>query len=110
MTSKENSQMLKHILLYGDSIFLTGLAAQLQSMAGLDVRQQAPHAGPLNLDGLDAVIVDFGDVPAGDVLAMLRARPDLKIVGVNATNSAVTVLSGKVYLAHTLADVVACLE
>ena len=45
-----------------------------------------------------------------DVLAILRARPDLKIVGVNATNSAVTVLSGRIYLAHTLTDVVGCLE
>jgi len=54
--------------------------------------------------------VDFDDAQAGDVLAMLRARPDLKIVGVNAPGSVVTVLSGRVYLAHTLADVVACLE
>ena len=102
--------MVKRILLYGDSIFLTGLAAQLQAMAGLDVRQQAPHAGPLNLGNLDAVIVDLNDVPAADVLAILRARPNLKVVGVNATNGAVTVLSGRVYLAQTLADVVACLE
>ena len=102
--------MTKHILLYGDSIFLTGLAAQLQARDDVDVRQQAPHAGPLNLGDLDAVIVDFDDVPAGDVLAILRVRPDLKIVGVNATNSAVTVFSGRIYLAHTLADVVGCLE
>ncbi len=102
--------MIKRVLLYGDSIFLTGLAAQLQTRDDVDVRQQAPHAGPLHLGDLDAVIVDFGDVPAGDVLAMLRARPNLKIVGVNATGGAVTVLSGKVYLAHTLADVVGCLE
>ena len=102
--------MIKHILLYGDSIFLTGLAAQLQARDDVDVRQQASRTGPLNLDDLDAVIVDFDDVQAGDVLAMLRARPDLKIVGVNATNGAVTVLSGRIYLAHTLADVMACLE
>ena len=43
-------------------------------------------------------------------VCLARARPDLKIVGVNATNSAVTVLSGRVYLAQTLADVVGCLE
>ena len=55
-------------------------------------------------------VVDFNDVQAADVLAILRARPDLKIVGVNATNSAVTVLSGRIYLAHTLTDVVGCLE
>ncbi len=100
----------KRILLYGDSIFLTGLAAQLQTRANLEVRQQAPHTGPLDLGNLDIVIVDFNDVQAADVLAILRARPDLKIVGVNANNSAVTVLSGQIYLAHTLADVVGCLE
>ena len=65
---------------------------------------------PLHLGDLDAVIVDFNDVLAADVLAMLRARPDLKVVGVNANNGAVTVLSGRIYLAHTLADVVGCLE
>lgn len=102
--------MIKHILLYGDSIFLTGLAAQLEAHANLDVRQQSSHAGLLNLDDLDAVIVDFDDVLAADVLAILRARPGLKIVGVNAAGGAVTVLSGRVYLAHTLMDVVACLE
>jgi len=97
-------------LLYGDSIFLTGLAAQLQARDGVDARHQAPYDGPLNLGDLDAVIVDFNDVPPADVLAILRARPDLKIVGVNAPGGAVTVLSGRVYLAQTLADVVECLE
>ena len=101
--------MIKRVLLYGDSIFLTGLAAQLQARDDVDVRQQSPHAGPLNLGDLDAVIVDFDDVPAADVLAILRARPDLKIVGVNTGNSVITVLSGRVYLAQTVADAMACL-
>jgi hypothetical protein len=101
---------MKHILLYGDSIFLSGLAAQLQEQDDLDVIQQTSHAGPLSLDNLDAIIVDFNDVGADDVLAIMRARPDLKIVGINAPGGAVTVFSGKVYLAHTLADVVGCLE
>ena len=48
----------------------------------------------------------LNNVPSADVLTILRARPDLKIVGVSATNSAVTVLSGQVYLVHTLTDVV----
>ena len=82
----------------------------MQARDDVDVRQQAPHAGPLDLGDLDAIIVDFNEVQAADVLAIIRARPDLKIVGVNATNSAVTVLSGRIYLAHTLADVVECLE
>ncbi|MEA3396819.1 MAG: hypothetical protein U9R05_05100 [Chloroflexota bacterium] len=47
----------------------------------------------------------MSDIPPADVLTILRARPDLKIVGVHATGNAVTVLSGRVYLAHTLTDV-----
>ena len=102
--------MAKSILLYGDSIFLTGLAAQLQDRVDLDVCQQAPRMGPLSLGDIDTVIVDLNDTPADDILAILRARPDLQVVGVNASGSAVTVFSGKVYLAHTLMDVLACLD
>ena len=101
---------MKHILLYGDSIFLSGLAAQLRARDDVILIQQAPHEGPLKLGNLDAVIVDFDDVGADDVLAILRARPDLNVVGVNASGGAVTVLSGKVYLAHALEDVVGCLD
>ncbi|NBD34679.1 MAG: hypothetical protein GVY30_01615 [Chloroflexi bacterium] len=102
--------MMKRILLYGDSVFLGGLAAQLQAQDDVIIVQQASHEGPLKLGDLDAVIVDFNDVDADDVLAILRASPDLKVVGVNAPGGAVTVLSGKVYLAHTLEDVVGCLD
>jgi hypothetical protein len=82
----------------------------LRAQDEVSVSQQSPHTGPLHLGELDAVIVDFNAVDAADILAILRARPDLKVVGVNAPGGAVTVLSGKVYLAHTLADVVGCLE
>lgn len=102
--------MVKRILLYGNSIFLAGLAAQLQRRSGVEVRQQSPSAGRLELAGLDAVVVDFAEVAPGDVLAILRAQPDVKVVGVNAAGSAVTVLSGQVYLAHGVADVLEGLE
>ncbi len=102
--------MPKHILLYGNSIPLAGLAIQLQATAGLDVRQQPADAGPLNLSDLDAVVVDFNDTIADDILSILRARPGLKVVGINAPGSAITVISSQVYLTHTLADVMKCLE
>ncbi len=101
---------MKHILLYGSSIFLAGLTATLQADPRLDVRQQAPCDGLLDLGDLDAVIVDFGDAPPADVLTMLRARPDLKMVGVNASDGAVTVLSGRVYMAQRLEDIIAHLH
>ena len=102
--------MKKRILFYGNSIFLTGLAAQLASHADLDVHQQAILDGPLRLGDTDIIIVDFDDVQAIDILMILRARPDLKVVGVNTSGSAVIVFSSQVYLAYTLMDVLKCLE
>ncbi len=101
---------MRNVLLYGDSIFLSGLMAQLQSMPDLAVRQQSPHVGPLNLRDLDVVIVDFNAVEAAAVLDILRARPDIKVIGVNPSGGAVTVLSGQVYLARSLSDVMTCLD
>ena len=39
-----------------------------------------------------------------------RARPDLRIVGINANTSAVTVLAGQVYLAKSVDDVIVHLQ
>lgn len=100
---------MKHILLYGSSIFLGGLVSQLQERDDVSIVHQMPHTGPLNLGGLDAVIVDFNDIGAEDVLSIMRARPDLKIVGINVPGNAFMVLSGQVYLVHTLDDIVGCL-
>lgn len=97
---------MKQILLYGTSIFLAGLATQLQGTPGLRVRQQANLSGLVDLGNLDAVVVDLNDAAYADVLALVRARPDIKIVGINANSSAVTVLSGRVYLAQDMDDLV----
>ncbi len=101
---------MRNVLLYGDSIFLSGLAAQLHGLDNVCVRQQSPRQRPLNLQGLDVVIVDFSAVEADAVLDILRAQPDIKVVGVNPDGGAVTVLSGQVFLARTVAEVVGCLD
>ena len=101
---------MKRVFLCGNSIFLSGLAGSLENVANVQVTQRPTLSGSIDLMDFDLVIVDFDEVAPADVLAILRARPDLKVVGVNARGGAVTVLSGKVYLARTLADVVACLE
>jgi hypothetical protein len=101
---------MKTVFLCGNSIFLTGLASALQTIESVRVIRRPAMSGSIDLMELDLVVVDFDEVAPADVLAILRARPDLKVVGVNASGSAVTVLSGKVYLAHSLDDVVECLE
>ena len=96
---------MKRILLYGSSIFLAGIAARLQGEPDLQVRCQAAGPGLLDLGGVETVIVDLDDVEASEVLALIRARPDIRVVGVNAGSRAFTVLSGRVYLAQSLDDV-----
>ncbi len=102
--------MTKQILLYGNSIFLTGLAAQLESCADLHARQQSSHDDPLRLDDIDAVVVDFDETSPADVLDILHVCPNLQVVGINTSRGAVTVLSGQLYLARTMTDVINCLE
>ena len=79
-------------------------------MAGLDVRQQAPHAGPLHLGDLDAVLVDLNNPQTSDVLNLLRARPDLTVIGVNTASGTVCRLAGQVYMAENLEDVIVHLK
>lgn len=96
---------MKQILLYGSSIFMAGLAARLQREPGLQVRCQAVGPGLVDLGGIQTVVVDLDDADASEVLAIIRARPDLRVVGVNTSSRAFTVLSGHVYLAQSLDDV-----
>lgn len=100
---------MKRILLYGTSIFLAGLAAQLQRVPGLRVRQQANFSGLVDLGDLDVVVVDLNDAAYADAHDLVRVRPDLTLVVVNTGSSAVTVISGHVYLAHDMDDLVAWL-
>ncbi|HDQ71685.1 MAG TPA: hypothetical protein ENN19_06255 [Chloroflexi bacterium] len=101
---------MKRVFLCGASIFLTGLAGGLENVPDIQVTRRPALSGAIDLTDFDLVVVDFDEVAPADVLDILRARPDLKVVGVNARGGAVTVLSGKVYLARTLEEVVACLE
>ena len=101
---------MKHILIYGSSIFLAGLAERLGILRDvrIEVRQSLTDLGDLVV--FDAVIVDLNSPTTADVLTLLRARPDLKMIGVNQAAGSLTVFSGRVYLAETLEDVVAHLD
>ncbi len=96
---------MKHILVYGASLFLAGLLPQLQTLADTEVCCRAGLAGLGDLCAYDLVLIDLHDARAADVLTLLRARPDLRVVGVNAESSAVTVLHGQVYPAQSIEEV-----
>lgn len=96
---------MKHILVYGKTLFLTGLMTQLQNIPDVQAQKRETLVGLNNLDHFDAVLIDLSDGRAADVLALLRARPDLRVVGVNAATGAMTVLQGQVYLAESVEEV-----
>jgi hypothetical protein len=100
---------MAHILVYGTSILLEGVAAQLSAQADMRVRRRETLADLGDLSAFDAVLVDLNDTGAADVLTMLRVRPDLQILGVNAATGSVTLLAGHVYLTPTVEEVMACL-
>ena len=96
---------MQSILIYGSSIFLCGLAKQLQNTTQLTIKH-CLHLNELgDLATFEAVMVDLNDPVTRDVLSLLRVRPDLKVIGVNDAAGTLTVLTGKIFLAQRLDDI-----
>lgn len=91
-------------MLYGDSIFLAGLAAKLQGVAGLTVTDAAADLAA----DWDVAIVDLAGQAA--VPPTLWGRRDLLVVGVDAAAGTLTVLSGQSYPVHSVDDVLQWLQ
>jgi len=98
--------VVKKILLWGNSIFLAGLALALQHQGELEVLCTAANL----LEAAfylkpDMIIVDLSDPRCGEALTLLREYPSLGLIGINPLTGAVTVLSGQVHLTQTLEEV-----
>jgi hypothetical protein len=102
--------MSDNILLYGNSIFLNGLAAWLQTQPGFTVRRQLPGDTQRLPDDPATVIVDIHETPVAESLALFEDRPRLRIIGVDDRLGTATVLNGQVYRLQTFGDVLHCLE
>jgi hypothetical protein len=100
---------MQSILVYGTSILLAGLAAQLQARPGVQVRCHSRLSELGDLAAFDTVLIDLDDAHATEVFSLWRARPDLRLVGVNSASNAVSMLSGQVYLVQTVEEVIDCL-
>jgi hypothetical protein len=96
---------VKHILVYGVSLVLAGLLAHLQRLPDVEVHSRSALSDLGDLCRYNAVFIDLNDARAADVLALLRACPDLRVVGVNADTGAVTVFTGQVYFAESIEEV-----
>lgn len=84
-------------------MFLAGLLPRLEQWPDVQTHSCVALAELCDLCACDAVLIDLYDARAADVLTLLRACPDLRVVGVNP--SAVTVFAGQVHRADTLEEV-----
>ncbi len=101
---------MQRILLYGTSIFLAGLSELLDKLPEIRFQTCLRLADLGDLTAFDTVLIDLNNPSTTDVLSLLRARPDLTVIGVNIASGTVTVLSGQVYLAQSLENVIGHLQ
>jgi hypothetical protein len=100
------------VALYGPSLMVAGVARRLGRQSGLDVVQLE---GPTVSDALgslqpDALILDLNTVSIEAAVALLRDRPDLFLVGLEASGARLLVLSGTQARAVGSDDLVALIQ
>jgi hypothetical protein len=85
------------VALYGRSLMLAGVEQRLARQPHLRVVAiDGPTAGQaLGPLAPDVLIVDLGTVPMESALALLGDRPDLLLVGLEASGARLLVLSGE---------------
>lgn len=100
------------VALYGDSLMLAGVARRLARQAHLRVvAVDGPTADQaLGLLAPDVLVVDLGAVPIASALALLGDRPDLLLIGLEASGARLLVLSGEQAGSFGTDDLVALVE
>ena len=101
---------MKHILIYGSSIFLAGLVEQIRTLPDIQIKACRSLTELGDVAAFDTVLVDLNNLGTADVLILLRVRPDMKVIGVNHATGVLTVLSGQTYLVQSLDDIMTHLE
>lgn len=100
---------LRRTVLYGNSVFLAGLALNCSNRPGLetatidtddpDAEQQLRALSP------DVIVFDLAAQPESAV-RLLKECPDLRLIGVDATSNKLIVLSGYRSSVLTMDDLV----
>lgn len=100
------------VALCGDSLMLAGVGRRLARHAHLRVVEFDGLTSPDALGALvpDVLIVDLATVPIESALALLCDRPDLLLVGLEASGTRLLVLSREQAGAVDTDDLVALIE
>ena len=95
-----------HLLVYGASIFLLGVSSQLSSAPDIQIYCCSSSADLGSLSQYNAVLIDLHDPAIHDVLQLLRARPNLRIIGLNAATGALVDINRQVYFNLNLQELI----
>lgn len=112
MTAETSVRGQLVVALHGRSLMLAGLGRRLARQPHLRV---VAVDGPSVCDALgplvpDVLIVDLGAVPIESALGLLHERPDLLLVGLEASGARLLVLSGEQARSVGADDLVALIE
>ncbi len=103
------------VLIYGDSVFLEGIAACLRTRGDLTVTTIQPPADAAALAALhpDLILVDASQVTANQTEALIAAfpkHPSPPIIRLNLDSQQLTVISAQQFPAASLDDLAQVIE
>lgn len=100
----------KGLVLYGDSVFLAGLKAALSRYTALDpiTFESGRHSICAQIHALNprAVVFDLSAAHPEFALGLLCERPDMLVIGVDASSDEILVLSLRKEHVSSIADLV----
>lgn len=102
------------VVVYGSSLNMAGVAASLNSQAGLEVVCVDPHspAARQRLEELKPAVIafDMGISSPGLDVSLLRQRPGLLLIGVDPSNDELLVLSSRPAQALSVVDLIKVIQ
>jgi hypothetical protein len=98
------------LVLYGNSVFLAGIKAELERDTTLELLTiEAGRSDALDLNRKHkprAVLFDLGTGQLDFVVSLLRGQPDLLLIGVDPSSNEMLILSSHPQKALSVADLV----
>ena len=98
--------LMIHLLVYGTSIFLLGVSSQLSADPEIQISICSSAADMGSLSQYNAVLIDLYDPGIREVLQLLRARPNLRIIGLNAATGELVDINRQVYFTLNLQELI----